>query len=168
MPRSRPPQLDSRQRGSYRDDHGTPDWVLDMHRGLFKRIDLDLASSAADQRRVGAKKFYSVRDPCPAVPRLPTDAIVWCNPPGPSGKVIWFWETWCRCIRMGAEGSFLVFSIDHLRLLRNRTGISLYATFLPRIKFVGNRNQAAIASVLITTKPLISEFVSMELAPCNS
>lgn len=159
----------SRKRGTYRDDHGTPDWVLDLHRATFDKIDIDLASNAIDQMRIGARIWYSAQKPCPA--KLAFDVagrVVWCNPPGPSAGVIWFWKTWCDCIRRGAEGSFLVFSIDHVRMLQNESDVLLHATFLPRLKFTGNKQQAAIASVLVSTKPIRSKFVTMEWAPCNS
>lgn len=151
---NRPPTLTSRTRGTYRDDHGTPDWILNLHRAIHGPvIDLDLASNSVDQERIRARRFYSRKAPCPDRPPISSGDIVWCNPPGPSKEVVRFWRIWCDCIERGAAGAFLVFSVDHVRML-GQPHVECWVGFLRRRpKFLGNTSSATIGAALITTKP---------------
>lgn len=148
----RPPTLDSRTRGTYRDDHGTPKWILDAVREMHRRIDLDLASSADDNRVVRAGRFFSVENPCPEHPEINPDDVVWCNPPGPARNVKWFWEVWKDCIkRRDVSGAFLAFSIDHLRLLSPPPRTLLVCALRQRVQYRGNKHALPVGSALITT-----------------
>ena len=164
--KGRPPQLTSTERGTYRDDHGTPAHVIELHRRIHCTIDIDLASDAQAQKIVRARRYYSLEKPCPLVVTLPPDpGTVWCNPPGPSENVIRFWQIWCSCVARGAEGSFLAFSVDHLRFLVPPPTRCYVLFFEKRLKFVGNRSQAAIASAFVSTRPPKTEVDINELGP---
>jgi hypothetical protein len=152
----RPPTLDSRAKGTYRDDHGTPDWLLEVVRGMHAgKIHIDLASSFEDNERVGADVFYSVENPCPPainIEGLVGRANIYCNPPGPAKKVKWFWDVWKDAVGNGLEGSFLVFSIDHLRLLSPSRYDDLYVCVIrKRLVFHGQTMTLSVGSALIST-----------------
>lgn len=150
---SRPPQLTSQARGTYRDDHGTPDWVLDLHRSIHgPTIHQDLASNPQAQLKIQAEAFYTEDVPCPRYLNTLPGEVVWCNPPGPARKVREFWDIWCHCMSQGSRGSFLLFSVDHMRLLQKLPPRPVFVGFLrKRLTFEGNTNSAAIGSALVTT-----------------
>lgn len=150
----RPPQLTSTERGTYKDSHGSPIWVTDLVKRIFGRIDMDLASSREDNKRIGSRGFYSKSNPCPAVLKHITGEVLYTNPPGPSEHVVRFWNTWCRGIGDGAEGAFLFFSADHIRLVTEHPDIPLHV-LIPhkRLKFHGNKTQCSWVSALVSTKP---------------
>jgi hypothetical protein len=146
----RPPTLTSMQRGTYRDDHGTPDWILDMHREIHGPIDVDMASNADANAYVQAVRYYTETDPCPDVI---SGNSIWCNPPGPSGHVQYFWDIWRRAIERGSHGSFLCFSVDHFAMLE-RPGVPVGVLFLrSRVRFRGQTSSSAIGSCLIGSRP---------------
>jgi len=152
MPRRRPPTLDSRKHGTYRDDHQTPDWVLDIHRRLFDgALDVDLASSEEANRRIEARLFYTKERPCPPNPHIRFGDTVWCNPPGPAKNVLKFWDIWCSLVDSRGVGSFLVFSIDHLRMLRNPPEETYVGLLHKRVTYLGNEGSLPVGSALIVT-----------------
>jgi hypothetical protein len=151
------PHHTSIQRGTYYADWGTPGEVLDLVRYTFGCIDTDLCSSKQHNKIVGARKFYSRLKPCPEHPR--DKGVIWCNPPGPSELVIEFWNRWCWCTEpcQGGEGAFLIFNLDHWRMLHIPNGE--HFVWLPRnrLRFIGAPSQASFPSaVVFTRKPKIS------------
>lgn len=144
------PHHKSRASGTYRDDWPTPEHLIQSVHGIFGRIDIDLASSAASNVLVGAKDYYSRLDPCPDHIRVPQGSVLWCNPPGPGSEVKRFWRIWCRAIRVyEACGAFLIYNIDHWRSLERPPTI-LWAIPLPkRLKFEGAKHGAAWSSALV-------------------
>jgi hypothetical protein len=163
--RRRPPTLTSRARGTYRDDHQTPDWVLDIHRKIFgSHIDLDLASSDEANNRIQAVRYYTRDRPCPLDPVVWGGNVVWCNPPGPCKSVMRFWDAWCYCLSHGARGSFLAFSVDHLRLLRNPGFILWVGLLHRRVAYVGQTQTLAVGSALICGGIKLPENLDVSLA----
>jgi hypothetical protein len=136
-------------RGTYRDDHGTPNSILDLVRAEYGGIDLDLASNAVANETVLAKQFYTLENPCPDTVPLQGIGTVWCNPPGPLTNVEKFWNIWLDCICFGIDGGFLIYNIDHWRCLTHSFE-SLYVLVLrKRIKFMGAKHGASFPSVLV-------------------
>jgi hypothetical protein len=133
----------------YRDGYGTPSYIVDAaKRSLgIDRFDIDVASNASYNETVGAKKFYSREDPCPDT--LPSDAYIWCNPPGPLKAARVFWE---KILKSEVENvAFLLFNVDYLRnwkpphTLTNWTLCFLHK----RVTYVGGKSGAGFASALI-------------------
>jgi len=161
MQKSKKKKLKTRRKlvvesGEQLDTWGTPEEVLDIVRGTFGGITLDLASSAEANKLVRAPKYYSETQPCPEEPPS-SGEIVWCNPPGPVEKVRWFWLVWMWCVSQGAEGAFLIFNLDHWRTLAkpDASGPPLYVS-LPRsrLRFVGAPAQYNHPSGIVSTKSL--------------
>lgn len=152
----KPTHLTSVKRGQYRDDWGTPSEIIDFVRCIFGRIDIDLASNVEAQKIVMARRWYSKINPCPEfvnqeLMEIPRPRIVWCNPPGPSSRVVRFWDTFKNLVdNHDSFGAFLLFSIDHLRMIDPpKYGKSYIVPIRKRIKFVGAKSTASISSALI-------------------
>jgi hypothetical protein len=153
---TRPPTLTSTARGTYRDDHGTPEWIINIHREIHgNRIDLDLASDIEANEIIKAKSYYGFDHPCPPSPAVKLRSKIWCNPPGPSDRVRFFWSAWLYCVAYRlCEGSFLCFSVDHLRMLEFPDRLLQHGAL-----WVGLLRQrpkyATIGAALISTLPPI-------------
>lgn len=144
--------LTSKARGTYRDDWGTPDEILHTVRELYGRISIDLASSDEANKRVNATCYYTLE--LPAIdPPLCKGSVVYCNPPGPSTEVKRFWGIWCFCLARGAVGAFLVFNLDHLRMLPAPPVECLVWFPRHRLRFVGAPSTAAFSSSLVMSIP---------------
>jgi hypothetical protein len=157
---NRIPHHTSKARGTYYSEWGTPTEVLQLVRDTFGRIDLDLCSSAKHNKVVGARNFFTKHEPCPSADSfLELDMLhsnVWCNPPGPSGLVIDFWRRWLACMAAGANGAFLIFNLDHWRMLVHPT--DEFFIWIPRyrLKYMGAPSQASFPSgVVFTQQPKI-------------
>jgi hypothetical protein len=154
--------LDSRTRGTYRDDHMTPDWVLDIHRTFFGDIDIDLASSAEANKHVQAKRYFSLENPCPRQVLPPLgNPVLWCNPPGPSKPVLAFWEIWRVAISEGAVGSFLCFSVDHFRLLKYHPNDTWVGFLRKRVAYRGSTGTLTIGSALIVCGVDVNDYMHL-------
>jgi len=142
----------SRKRGTWSAEHGTPKHVIELVRKMFGRIDVDLASSNEFNESVGALYFFSKEDWCPAhLSVWGHPQVFYCNPPGPSSEVKRFFDIWQRATDHPNLGAFLVYNIDHWRMLHPSR--PLWALmFAKRLKFIGAKHQANFGSVLITTK----------------
>lgn len=146
------PQLDSRKRGTYRDDHQTPRWLIERVRHAIGSIDIDLASSAAANRIVKAGYYYSAEHPCPEyLSECLRGKAIWCNPPGPAREVIRFWGLFCAFMKDSQRGAFLCFSVDHLRMLNAPRGIKSCRLCLlrQRLDFGDTGSTAPMSSALI-------------------
>ena len=151
----RPSHLDSRAKKTYRDDHETPDEIIQAVRKIFGPIAVDLASSPEANRSILAWCYYSKENPCPDDFLCCDGTVIWCNPPGPGKKVQAFWKIFKRAYEVKyAEGAFLLFNMDHWRQLEPPLpGFGYFVTILKkRLKFKGNKNGASFPSALITTK----------------
>jgi len=144
----------SKRRGTWSAEHGTPEHVIELVRRIFGRIDVDLASSMVFNEIVRAACFYSRMLPCPDdldADYLQKPTVIYCNPPGPSGEVKRFFDIWQRATKQPNHGAFLIYNIDHWRMLRPTR--PLWALmFDKRLRFIGAQHQANFGSVLITTK----------------
>lgn len=146
----------SRKRGTWSDKHGTPEHVIALVRQMFGRIDDDLASSHEFNKTVGARWYYSIESPCPEMIQTDIPSVIYCNPPGPSKNVIWFFDVWQEATRRPNAGAFLIYNIDHWRMLEPKR--PLWALmFRKRLAFLGiphrkRSDGANFASVLVTTK----------------
>lgn len=175
--KNRPPHLTSKQRGTYRDDHGTPQWLCDTVRQAMRMpCAFDPASSVEANKLVGAAHYLTREDDainC-AWPD-PSECVFgysWCNPPGPGGLTRQFWSLWREWLK--TPGAFLFYQIDHMRhgtrpkvkILRPKipTGVVL---LYKRLKFHGQKNQASWPSALVVSHPNRSELVRImkELSP---
>jgi hypothetical protein len=147
------------QAGAQLDSWGTPAWLLDCVRSTFGGIDRDLASNSEANKLVRAKHYYSLKHPCPDIVPASRGKVVWCNPPGPVEKVRWFWSRWLMHIELGWSGAFLIFNLDHLRLLPALSTFilprDLYFEVPPkRLRFVGAPSQYNHPSGLVSTARL--------------
>lgn len=138
----------SQQRGTMRDDWGTPEWVLDIVRGIYGPITHDLASNDEANQLVGAKWYWTRENPCPLHPPTEPEDVVWCNPPGPCAMVEHFWRIWWRCVGLG--GGFLVFNLDHLRQLPAPPQTATVLILRKRLRFVGASQGASFPSALVS------------------
>jgi len=152
------PTFSSVKRGTYSESWGSPQPLLARVRDVFPRIDLDLASSDDHNRVVGAGRYYSLANLCPAHPPVAPGEVAWCNPPGPCFNVKFFWGAWISWLSRGAVGAFLIFSLDHWRQLPPPP-MDLYVVILrKRIRFVGAPGGANFPSALVLTKDPGSAF----------
>lgn len=141
----------SRKRGTWSAEHGTPEHVIALVYRMFGRIDCDLASSDKFNESVGAVWYFTKKIRCPGTVVTVEPTVVYCNPPGPSKNVIWFFDVWQNVTRRPNSGAFLIYNIDHWRMLQPTR--PLWALmFEKRLKFIGEENGASFSSVLITTK----------------
>jgi len=136
----------------YRDDWGTPKWVLDAARELMEgEIHMDLASSDVANELVGAEVFFTRENPCPANPN--PRGNVWCNPPGPSGSTHEFWNIWNRIspgTMLNPIGkAFLFFNIDHARKASSPHRICTGILLAKRVKYVGAPSANNYPSLLV-------------------
>lgn len=146
----------SRKRGTWSYEHGTPDHVIELVRNMFGRIDGDLASSVEFNKAVGARWIYTAEITCPETVWTVLPSVIYCNPPGPSTNVIWFFDVWQDATRRPNSGAFLIYNIDHWRMLKPSR--RLWALlFRKRLAFRGisprkRSDGANFASVLVTTR----------------
>lgn len=136
----------SLQRGTWSDDWGTPETVLDLVRGLYGPIVLDLASSAEHNERVKAGWLYTTDYPCPDHPPMvntqSAGVSVWCNPPGPRSVVEAFWNVWRWCAERTGAGGFLIYKQDHWRALPPPSFLCTCVVLRKRLRF--HRSEAEV------------------------
>jgi hypothetical protein len=104
---------------------------------------IDLASNVEANKTIRARRFYSLKNPCPNDVHPLSGQLVWCNPPGPVGEVRRFWNIWRRAVRYSGCGAFLIFNLDHWRTL-SRPDLEevFYVGIWPwRLRFVGAPSQ---------------------------
>jgi len=135
-------------RGTYSSEWGTPPEIVEVVRTAFGCIDYDLASSEEHNRIVKAGIYFTKKDPLKNVNNL-APGMIYCNPPGPSELVLHFWVQWQVCVSLcGWQGAFLLFNIDHWRMLPRPTFHTKALLLRRRLRFVGAKHQANFSSML--------------------
>jgi hypothetical protein len=154
-------------RGTYSDRWGTPDAILDLVREIYGPITLDLASSAAANRRVGAEQIYTFENPCPIKP--PASPVVWCNPPGPGKRVKEFWQAWQHAVAWPRclGGGFLIFKQDHWRQLPSPLRPMAAVVLRKRLQFVADVGAKPCGAGFPSTLILTPTARSLELAAAH-
>lgn len=151
------PHLTSKQRGTYHDAWGTPEYIIEAVRSTYGCIDLDLASNDKAQEIVRARYYNTEDNPAQGLKRFALHRhgkhTIWCNPPGPSKNVRDFYFKWTELIRVGHQGAFFVFNLDHLRKLAvGWADRPLNLVVLrDRVKFVGAKNACCWPSGILYT-----------------